>query len=277
MTLQIVMGGSDGVVIASDTKLTINYSGQLLEVPHRKVLECGKTRTGEYGIKKVALSQSGYLAAGYAGAEEIELVAANIVEKLDSSPNQNVEAVCRDVWNNLTEECRQRILRRVDSNSIVIVDARCRKASKVRFSEKDPQAYIYFPSKPQRYVILNGDNTNPAGFILERYIPEQSPPIKKLMLLATHYIRMGGILASSVIAGLEIDFSLNGNSFARLPDDAIKILLDQSAKIDAQMRRALLKPPKTFDSIFPSSPETPERGSDPNEATFGPAQIRPSR
>jgi hypothetical protein len=81
-----------------------------------------------------------------------------------------------------------------------------------------------------------GDMVNPAVFFLEKYYRPST--IEKLLPLAAHTILMGSALSSSAVNGLEIATCRN-DRFERLPVEEITELIQFSQKLDRSISALL--------------------------------------
>jgi hypothetical protein len=87
---------------------------------------------------------------------------------------------------------------------------------------------------------VQGDKSNSAGFVLERYLPAEKVllPLSRLLVIAAHTVLMAGKINSSGVAGLEIVLC-RPSGFERLGAVEVAQLTAQSAKLDAGISAVL--------------------------------------
>lgn len=256
MTLQAVIGGLDGILIATDTKQTGLPRGNLLPETDRYALELGKTRSSQFGTQKVFLNRDRTIAISCSGLEIVQDVCRGIAEKIDAVWDQHVgpiEALCNEEWRRASEDERELAVAWTE-NALLIAHSQRREAFKLVYAKDAGMIRIFHRIKSQRFVLLGGDLSNPAGMILERYLPPAPPPINRLAFLVAHYILMGGQLAPAGVGGLAMYFSKDGRSFEEVDEDTIERLQTWSEKLDKSLRRRLLK---QVTSLGPRANESP--------------------
>jgi hypothetical protein len=234
MTLQVVLGGNDGILIATDTKQLALSTSSLIGDRDRRVLETAKVRSGQSGASKVLLSKDRKIAIAYSGSEIVRIVAASIIERLNSLWGECLEpfeTLCKEEWSKLPADARDSALS-YGENALLVAHSERREAFKLVFGKDDVAVGIFCHRKGQKLVLLGGDIMNPAGMLLERYLPQRPPSINRLACLAADYILMGGKLNSGGIDGLAIYFSKGGKTFEEIHDDIIRHFYADFERLD---------------------------------------------
>jgi hypothetical protein len=199
-------------------------------------------RSGEYGTQKVFLNKNRTIAIACSGWEITQSVAANVIEKLEASWSEHVgplEDVLSEEWRGTRGDDRDIAVRRSE-NALLIAHSEKGEAFKVVFNLERGTMRIFKRRNSQKFVLLGGDYNNPSGMILERYLPQEPPPIEKLAMLATHYVLIGGDLNPSSVQGLQMYFSRAGNPFQEASQDTIARLVEESRSLSKIMQRRLL-------------------------------------
>jgi hypothetical protein len=244
MTLQVVLGGKDGVVIGTDTKAMFSPFGPILGGPERRALELGKVRSGEYGAAKVLFNSDRAVAALCSGSDVTSHVGRTIIETIASVWNEYlgpVESLCREAWRTkLSDEERRAASERTPT--LIFVHSCMTAALKIRFKADDLEFFVFHRDKLQKFIVLGGDDMNPSGMLLERYLPREAQSIDKLVLFAAHYILVGGELNPAGVEGLRLYFSREGRPFRDIPTDTMEELLASSKRLNRYTQRALLRP-----------------------------------
>ncbi len=233
MTLQIVLGGSDGLLIATDTKWTAFARGPV-----------GRTvRSAEYGVEKVVFTDRRTIGIACSGSDITVEVGRKIAEKIDAVWNQYsgaLEALCFSKWEELPQEERDWALARGE-NVLLLAHSAKAEAFKVSFTPKEARATPFRREKSQRLLMLGGDYLNPARLFLDRYLPTKPPSIDKLAFLAAHYILVGGQLNPAGVDGLGMYIAKDGNPFQAVSEQIIELLRKQSEALNTRIQRTLLK------------------------------------
>jgi 20S proteasome alpha/beta subunit len=184
MTVQIGMIGTDGVVLASDTRHT-----------RSPLFECDAKRYG-FASSKIGISDDGRIAATRAMNMRY---AAHAACSIISGVQNDVHS--RDVYADYADK-----IDGLGAAACLDFDVECI----VAFADPEPSMYRFRSSKSETDIrcrkILDkvpaGDVSNSAVFWSERYYSRI--PVSKLIRLAAHLIISAGELNNGSIEGLEI-------------------------------------------------------------------------
>jgi hypothetical protein len=244
VTLQVVLGGSDGILVGTDTKTTgFPTARSPLREADRRALETGKTRSGEYGTEKVLFNERRTIAVVCSGSDTTLRVGKAIVENLEAKWNEfsePIETLCLEKWKSLGKNERREALEHGE-NTVILVHSGKPRVFKIRFGLDQLEPFSFHRSKTQKLVVFGGDSLNPSGFLLERYLPTRAPSISKLALLAAHYILVGGELNPAGVGGLAMYFSKESGPFQAMSEKVMEDLWERSAGLNRRFQRAFLK------------------------------------
>jgi 20S proteasome alpha/beta subunit len=215
MTLQVGMVGTDGIVIASDTKWV-----QQNRIPRI-----------QFNTSKFAINQESGIVVAYArNMDTSRQVAMGILQLKEEHWKNPIHAI-REIGNDT-------LVRSGDRN-----DAHCL----IAFSHPAPQLFMLnFGELEGRIsafcdkmytVAISGDNENSALFWADRYY--EATPIKRLIPLAAHLVLMAGKLNGAMISGLEI-VVLDSDGIRRVSNESLEELRFKSDQWDSNMREMVL-------------------------------------
>ncbi|HXX46426.1 MAG TPA: hypothetical protein VEJ38_17015 [Candidatus Acidoferrales bacterium] len=261
MTMQVVLGARDGVLMATDTKQAALFQSALRRDAERSALETGKVRVTQHGAEKVLFNESKTIAMACSGSDLLIEVGQEIVGSISNVWNGTIaliEELCSQKWKTIPTSERQTALSFGETVAL-IVDSKKQEALKILFEVEKARVVVFKRRDNQKFVLLGGDITNPAGMILERYAPEAPSTIDRLLSLAAHYILIGGVLNPAGVGGLAIYFSRNGTPFEEVPNEIIGFLVEESKRLDKRVRSSLLRPRVSFDSGGRVSLKPPKR------------------
>jgi hypothetical protein len=211
MTIQVGMVGTDGVVIASDTRWmnTPRYANM--------------TRS-TFNTTKILISSDGKIVVSFAKNMETSLhVAQKVISDLTEEdwehPIFPIEKVAAEVLLSAGE--------RNDAHCLI---AHCSSKPRLFLFQYGMMNGSWGPVCQRiNTTAIAGDNVNPAIFWAERYYAPL--PIQQLVPLAAHLIVSANKLNSGAISGLEMVFC-DSSGVRLLSDDAVRDLELQSNKWD---------------------------------------------
>ncbi len=223
MTMQVGMVGTDGVLIASDTKW---HSAP--QIPTEKLWVTGRH---SFNSPKIKISEKRGIAVSRAlNMETASHVADEIIENLDEHDFPNPVGPI--------EVIGERVLHTADRQ-----DAHCL----IVLARPVPQLFMFCFGlvdgtrgpicRKMESISFAGDNVNPAMFWAERYYKKL--PIKTLIPLAAHLIFTARNLNNGAIGGLEIVLC-DESGFHRLSDESLNRLESWSYEFDQRIESLLL-------------------------------------
>jgi hypothetical protein len=230
VTLQVVLLGSDGVVIASDT-CAVNFN------PRHPSF-----RTTDIISKIVVESQLVYT---FAGDECAKKVGAAVAHQLREHSEPLSAELIEKVANGTLDEWRRNSCGndRVDYRKNIWV-----QNTDARFAiwfalHNERDGKFEAVSCPVSYDgkgrVFAGDESNPARYIVERYYDKcPTRDISSLKRLAAHVILTGKTFSSNV-SGLEMVVG-NSNGFEWVPSEEIQELVNLSSRIHEESNRSFL-------------------------------------
>lgn len=223
MTMQVGMVGTDGVLIASDTKLAEN------NLPIR----------GSFGSTKFKMDHECGVAVSCAGSMN---TAFRLADEIISESRQDEGwrfAPLGSSGCGAIQRIGERVLKATDTGR---EHAQCL----IAFTRPSVDLYLFQLVKTGREwgpvckeittKKFAGDTANAAIFWGERYYRKM--PIEKLIPLAAHLIIAAGALNSAGIGGLEIVLC-NSSGIHRLPDESISELGIKSSERDKSLGELL--------------------------------------
>lgn len=221
MTMQIGMVGTDGIVLASDTKWTDTQ-----KVRHT------------FNSTKIKVNHERGIAVSYArNMETSRRVADRIISDLRSAdwehPIQPIEEIGAKVLATAGE--------RKDAQCLIL------------FAKPSPRLFLFQfgtlngqPSslcEEMSTTGIAGDNVNPAIFWSERYY--QARPVHSLVPLAAQLIVAASKLNPGAIGGLEIVLC-DASGFHRLSKDSIRELESKAEERDRNLGELLVSQTQQF-------------------------------
>jgi hypothetical protein len=167
MTLQVVLVGSDGIVIASDTRATNSPQ------------EISKAIQTTDEVQKIQIVNSGFVYL-FAGDECAKKVGAAVARTVGESPNCLSETLVRELSNNTLREYRRLGPRdRVDYRKVIWIRAKDSgwEIWVAKCSDRDGGFNVEsaFVTSKKRAVFA-GHEPNPARYIVEDYYLEDNTP-----------------------------------------------------------------------------------------------------
>jgi 20S proteasome alpha/beta subunit len=209
MTMQIGMVGTDGVILAGDTRCT------------RWPLIGGVGARHSYSASKIVLSEDGRIAVSVAR----DMAAGNRISEAIISSLANEEP-----------QNRERRLVEIGGTEARGHDVECI----VALAEPDPKLYFLQCTNSGQDVIgprigsfvHAGDTVNAATFWAMRYY--KPLPVNQLARLAAHLVIVAGELNSATINGLEIVIC-GESGIRRLPEDEIRNLETDARRWDKEI------------------------------------------
>lgn len=224
MTLQIGLLGSDGVVLASDTLVvkTLSEDEDLQPVDPIHVHQ---------HEDKVVLNATQKVALAWAGNKPSREFIHSILDAFEIAWGKDypdLSDLCKAAWQQ-EEGSRQSVL--IDCTLIVAKSGE-RGLYKATFS----RGRMDILQKRENLMlsgVVAGHEANSACFITQRYLPkDELAPIRVLVRLAAHYIRMGAKINPHGIGGLSIHVCRGSGLFERLPETRISRLGRESKYLD---------------------------------------------
>jgi hypothetical protein len=212
MTMQVAMVGTDGIVLASDTKWT-NQSGGAAFDEHSS---------------KIRIDSTGKLAASLArNMGTSRAIAKAISEELSDAdwinPCGRMEAVAREILTSATQKSAECLIASAHS-SLRLFHLEVTTGDGLAISPN---------CREMQGKAIAGDRVNSSVFWSEMYYRE-GLPVKYLIPLAAHLILTAGRVGRGGIGGLEIAVCRD-RGFARLPDEAISALQSDSLEWDRKV------------------------------------------
>lgn len=218
MTLQVVMRGSDGVVLASDTRE--NATGVGIWIPS----DLGK-------IKSFPEQSLSYACSG----DECSVhVGTKIMAKLRSGESLS-EELLKLTGNEVYADQKARLGAHWENNvarALLIVSYPTKDAQIWRLTVREDSLADQITGQATA-----GDPGNLARFFIRHYY-DHTMPIEKLTLLAAHFIVTGGQLNSGLVGGLEIAQYQKGQEL-RLTPTELDALTGKSTQLDELIRDVL--------------------------------------
>jgi hypothetical protein len=214
MTMQVGMIGSNGIILASDTRW------------QRALVRCDMGTWHTSGGYKIRISKNKKIAISCAHDMcEAGRIASELLIALDGIDIYAREQTIRDIAltfpHDLAVECF------------------------VAFAAPEPSLFIIQHPKDSTYPIIQivlekafaGDTLNPAAYWAERYY--EGLPVDKLKHLVAQVIAEAGRLNPALIGGLDIVLT-DAGEFIRLPKNETDGLLEQSRRWGELFRTIIL-------------------------------------
>jgi hypothetical protein len=215
MTLQIALLGTDGVLIASDTRTTTSDRAEvdprIFGDEDKVILNSNQTVAIAWSDNKPSMGFMVQLAEVFYqdwGADGLLLNS------------------CNDLWKAEKERERE-TYGPVDCN-FIIAKSKMRQVYRVSFPGVGSAVITAHREIHMSAGLPAGQKTNSACFFTAAYRREKLIPIENLIRWAAYYILMGAKINDD-IGGLTIHVSKNGSIFQRLSEEEIRQLKDESA------------------------------------------------
>jgi hypothetical protein len=210
MTLQFGLVGTDGIVLASDRRLT--------DQGH-------KTRTSSDDCK-FRLNERRTIATAWAlkdtGLIVERAIRAQMVDDCHD-PKQTLEDIAEKIWDNVNAKNSAQLL-------VVLQKPRLRLFS-IRLND-----FVVVHECMSK--ITTGDEQNPAVYFVERYY--QKRPVKELAVLAAQAVLMApGLNSGSVGDGLDI-LLCQQEGFLRMSEGSNAALVSQVKSLDNQLEQLII-------------------------------------
>lgn len=246
MTLQVVLGAQDGVLIATDNKQVTLSSASLKRQDERIALETDSIHMSQYGTDKIVFNRARTIAIACSGWDGAQSVSRGIAEELDSAWDDKyigpIEELVNKHWRSIPEQERTESLEFSSNTCLIAVHAGKRAAFKIFFKKDSGMIAIMHRRRNQKFVLLGGHTQNPAGTFLEIGYPHGHARIDDLVFMAAHYILTGERLNPAGIGGLEIHIARDGNRFEEIDDDCLSRITDESERFHRALKKRLIKP-----------------------------------
>jgi len=223
MTMQVGMVGTDGVLIASDTKSTDMLRISPREQPYRP--------RHTFDASKIILNHVRGIAVSCA---RVTATARRIAEHIFSElRDQDLPYPCEPI-----KQIGEALLPKLGDDDL-LKDAHCLIATVLPI----PSLYLFHYGNDvdgnwganctkMRSTIAAGDHVNAAIFWKERYYQRKS--IKSLVPLAAHLVVSASMLNSGSIGGLEIVLC-DASGLHRIAEDSIRKLEAKANKWDEEI------------------------------------------
>lgn len=208
MTIQVGMVGSDGLVIAGDTKW--------MKEPKLENRFWAAGRTG-FNSPKIKVSHERGIAISRARDMEMAIrVSDEIVARLKDDEMGSPIAAIENMARGLVSESNEKRV----AHCLIGVCKPNPKLFLFQFALVDGE---WGPiCQPMETIAIVGDNLNPAIFWAERYY-EKSRSIRELIPLAAHLVVCAHTLNTATISGLEVVLC-DSSGIHRLSNDSIREL-----------------------------------------------------
>jgi hypothetical protein len=241
VTLQCVLSGSDGILIATDTKAALLPEGVPTIAPFNRVAsETGKMRSAELGTQKVLLSASKQVAVACSGQQTISTrFAHQWLEEIEriwdasTNPRRDLQSFLSEKWMNCGDQFRK------VGGTLLLAHSAKSEAFKAQLKFDALELNAFFRNRHQQTVLLGGDIFNPAGMLLELYLPVKPVSVDELQFLAAHFILTGGKLNTSQVGGLALCIARNNQAFEWANDELVAALQENSERLHRNIRRRL--------------------------------------
>jgi len=210
MTLQVVMQGNDGIVLASDTCGT----------------EIQEDLRSNYDVQKITSVADRGFSYAPSGDRCSLLVGDRIVKESRAGRVISAEML-REIASKVYEEQSQALgsqWQKEVNRKLLLVQYHIPMIWRVDIKSESTAETVIGQATA-------GDGGNAARFLIQRYF-RQNLPVEKLKLLAAHFILMGGHLNTAMVKGLEMAVYANQKEH-RVNEEEIQRLTEKSKKIDA--------------------------------------------
>jgi len=236
MTFQIGMVGEDGVLLASDTRVTHTHLADIDGVTKR-------VRTVS-DTPKISFDAGKYIACCWAGDDLGRILIRIINEKINAALRDNpdvfigvcIEATLREA--RALTQADPTLLRNNCDVLMTMLSGRRMRLWKIHISTRPGCADPVIGIDEELTKIVSGDQANSAVFFSEHYFPKfRKVLLDQLVPLASHVILQGARLASGV-NGLQIVLC-RPSGFHELSEEDIAGRLRWSNEVDSQIERLL--------------------------------------
>ncbi len=220
MTMQIGMVGSDGILIASDTRWTA--------IPNLRLNE--RWVGGRYGhnATKIRVNRRKGIAIGCArNMETANQVATAIFERLGDADLNNPAYAIQEIGERIR---RSLTTDRDDAQCIIALIHPSPQLLLFQYGTVD--GYWHSICEEMERFAVAGDTVNAAIFWAERFYEKR--PIRELAPLAAHLVKNAAHLNSAMISGLEV-ILCDHSGLQRLSKESIQALEVQSAAVDKML------------------------------------------
>ena len=216
MTLQVALVGTDGIVLASDTKAT---AGGGPEVPFSSRHLMIRTGTTEKILTNDAII------CAVSGNAAVVSIARELLRAMPKRLGGDIEKNLADLLQIETETILENFgLREHASGQLIVVAPGISKLWEVGFGAKISWVNVFSDR------VIGGDRGNPAIFWIERYYSKEKS-VDELTMLAAHAVLEGHFLNPSYVAGLNILVCRNSKGSHFLDDGELHALCDHSERI----------------------------------------------
>jgi hypothetical protein len=221
MTMQVCLVGSDGFVLASDTKMTVDGNGEIRSSTHTSKIEF--------------LPDKGFCCC--VAGNQLASVAARIIRKKVKENRFEIgemQGVLEDAANDAWKECygtpsplsyediyRNRVIAAMSTTK----ETRVWKLELIRT----------FDCLSVKDKVVIGDPQNPSVFLIENFLPKRPVRSEQLKLLAASVIVLGNRYNSNV-DGLEMVVAKNG-VLEKIEDSEIEALASEVMTVDKSVLR----------------------------------------
>jgi len=209
-----------------------------MHIPQRESQSPPRVRGAEAGSRKIVFDDSRTLAIacsggemGYSFAEPLMSEIARIWQNGQSS--RDVESFLHQQWELIADKVEVTLIL-AGSNREDILKVVLKESGEVRRS-------AFGRDLLGRIWLIAGDVFNPAGMLLDRYLPKERVPVGKLKLLAAHYILTGNDLNTSAVEGLAICIAKDGQPFSWVSDSGLASLKRKSQELHIYTRERLFE------------------------------------
>jgi hypothetical protein len=224
MTLQVALVGTDGIVLASDTKWS--ETRQVRHTYNRTKIEINYER-------RIAVSYARNMDSSARAAKDI---ANKITDEQWDSPQLRIEEIAEEAMQSLPYNIR-------DLNCLIVSP----RMKLFRLEMTQDLSKGAFEARPSCWESTDkapaGDETNAALFWGERYYERR--PIRTLVPLAAYLINAGNKLSPDRIEGLEIVLC-EPAGIRRLSEDSIRALQSMANGLDEHLRSAFINYSEQF-------------------------------
>jgi hypothetical protein len=238
MTFQLGIIGSNGILIASDTRGT-NF-------PAFRPNQLWSAGTHGTNSRKITINYERGIAVS--AAREMETatrvaqeIAAHLPEGQFENPMSWIENAGNGILGDVRTE-RNNPDERIEAHCLVAIRRPTPKLFQFTFANIDGQWGGY--CKKQERIAVAGDNVSGAIFWPEAYYNSypyatRRIPVKSLIPLAAHTLVVAHRLNPTTISGLEVVFC-DEAGFHRLSEESLQALQDAAAIWDQQFREIIL-------------------------------------
>jgi hypothetical protein len=240
MTLICALRGTDGFVLAADTKASEIHEPCSIEQVLGSV-------TSTSHVSKILPSSRHAVAIGFAETDEARIGAEILIKSLDSlpsvpdDPREELRKACQAACN-FNPQLVPPVRRKPLGGSLIFVHAALKAFPifRVVFTLYGDGRFIFDCIRTADKQMI-GYDVNSAIFFLEKYYSLVVNPqsVNQLAVLAGHTILAASQLSPERIGGLEIVICKEGEPCRRLKDEAIAAICARSNSILTEIQRLL--------------------------------------